>query len=115
MTGTHQIKRNGEDLKIDIQRVEVQPETLGAFKWVLSHKLFRYARINGILDLGGKTGLWQLYTKNGSLIRESRIIINGTYQLAQLVAQHPKLIFRQKFLRAKTLFHAKVSRSETLA
>ena len=72
--------------------VEVQPETLGAFKWVLSQKLFRYARINGILDLGGKTGIGQLYTKNGTLIRDSRVIVGGTYHLAQLVAQHPKLI-----------------------
>jgi len=92
LTGTHTIKRNGEELKLDIQKVEVQPETLGAFKWVLAHKLFQYARINGILDLGGKTGIGQLYTKNGTLIRESRIIVGGTYQLAQLVAQHPKLI-----------------------
>ncbi len=92
LTGTHQIKRNNEELKIEIQKVEVQPETLGAFKWMLGHKLFQYARINGILDLGGKTGIGQLYTKNGSLIRESRIIVAGTYQLAQFVAQHPKLI-----------------------
>jgi hypothetical protein len=92
LTGTHDIRRNGEELRVEIQQVEVQPETLGAFKWMLSKKLFQYARINGILDLGGKTGIGQLYTKNGSLIRESRIIVGGTYQLAQLVAQHPKLI-----------------------
>jgi hypothetical protein len=92
LIGTHQIKRNGEELKIEIQNVEVQPETLGAFKWVLAHKYFKYARINGILDLGGKTGIGQLYTKNGTLIRESRIIVGGTYQLAQLVTQHPQLI-----------------------
>ena len=92
LTGVHHIKRNNEELKIEIQKIEVQPETLGAFKWMLSQKLFQYARINGILDLGGKTGIGQLYTKNGSLIRESRIIVGGTYQLAQLVAQHPQLI-----------------------
>lgn len=92
LTGSHQIKRNGEELTIEIEKVEVQPETLGAFKWVLANKSFKYARINGILDLGGKTGIGQLYTKNGTLIRESRIIVGGTYQLAQLVSQHPKLI-----------------------
>lgn len=92
LTGIHNIKRNGGELKIEIQQVEVQPETLGAFRWMLKKKLFQYARINGILDLGGKTGIGQLYTKNGSLIRESRIIVGGTYQLAQLIAQHPQLI-----------------------
>ena len=92
LSGVHHIRRNGEELKIEMRGVEVQAETLGAFKWVLSQKLFRYARINGILDLGGKTGIGQLYTKNGTLIRESRVIVGGTYHLAQLVAQHPKLI-----------------------
>lgn len=92
LMGVHKIKRNGEVMKVEILNVEVQPETLGAFKWLLSQKLFQYARVNGILDLGGKTGIGQLYTKNGTLIRESRMIVGGTYQLAQLVAQHPKLI-----------------------
>lgn len=92
LVGNHRIKRNGEAVTIDIVNVEVQPETLGAFKWLLSQKLFQYARINGVLDLGGKTGIGQLYTKNGTLIRESRLIVGGTYQLAQLVAQHPTLI-----------------------
>jgi len=92
LTGIHKIKRNNEVMKIEITQVEVQPETLGAFKWLLSQKLFHYARVNGVLDLGGKTGIGQLYTKNGSLIRESRIIVGGTYHLAQIVAQHPRLI-----------------------
>jgi len=47
---------------------------------------------HGILDLFDKTGIGQLYTKNGTLIRELRIIVGGTYQLAPIVAQPPKLI-----------------------
>lgn len=92
LTGTHHIKRNGDTMSIEIRDVEVQPETLGAYKWALSQKLFQYARVNGILDLGGKTGIGQLYTKNGTLIRESRVIVEGTYRLAQIVARHPGLI-----------------------
>ena len=92
LTGNHHIHRNGDAMSVEIRNVEVQPETLGAYKWALAHKLFKYARVNGILDLGGKTGIGQLYTKNGSLIRESRVIVEGTYQLAQLVARHPELI-----------------------
>lgn len=92
LTGTHHIQRNNETMSVEIQDVEVQPETLGAYRWALSQKLFKYARVNGILDLGGKTGIGQLYTKNGTLIRESRIIVEGTYRLAQMVARHPGLI-----------------------
>ena len=92
LTGTHHIMRNGQKMSVEIQNVEVQPETLGAYRWSLAHKLFRYARVNGVLDLGGKTGIGQLYTKNGTLIRESRTIVGGTYKLAQMVARHPALI-----------------------
>jgi Actin like proteins N terminal domain len=92
LTGTHHIIRNGQSLCVQIRGVEVQPETLGAYKYALANKLFKYARVNGILDLGGKTGIGQLYTKNGTLIRESRIIVEGTYRLAQMVARHPQLI-----------------------
>ena len=92
LTGTHNIIRNGQAMNLEIWDVEVQPETLGAFHWALANKLFRYARVNGILDLGGKTGIGQLYTKNGSLIRESRVIVEGTYRLAQIVARHPELL-----------------------
>jgi hypothetical protein len=92
LTGTHHLIRNGETMSIEIRDVEVQPETLGAYKWALSQKLFKYARVNGILDLGGKTGIGQLYTKNGTLIRESRVLVEGTYRLAQLVSRHPGLI-----------------------
>ncbi|NJK28180.1 MAG: hypothetical protein HC925_06345 [Coleofasciculaceae cyanobacterium SM2_3_26] len=94
LMGTHKLERNGEPMTLEIQDVEVQPETLGAFKWARVQKVFQYpdSYINGILDLGGKTGIGQLYTKNGTLIRESRVIVEGTYQLAQMVARHPQLI-----------------------
>ncbi len=92
LSGTHKVVRNGNALTVEIRAIEVQPETLGAFNWSLANKLFSYARVNGILDLGGKTGIGQLYTKNGTLIRESRVIVEGTYKLAQMVAAHPQLM-----------------------
>lgn len=92
LKGTHHILRNGKNITVSIANMEVQPETLGAFKWALGNKVFKYARINGILDLGGKTGIGQLYTKNGTLIRESRVIVEGTYRLAQIVVKHPGLM-----------------------
>lgn len=92
LQGTHQIIRNGNPMSVEIDKVEVQPETLGAFRWSVANQLFNYARVNGILDLGGKTGIGQLYSKNGTLIRESRVIVEGTYRLAQLVARHPQLM-----------------------
>jgi len=92
LTGTHNIIRNRQSMSVEIHQVEVEPETLGAYKYALANRLFKYARVNGILDLGGKTGIGQLYTKNGTLIRESRVIVEGTYRLAQMIARHPILI-----------------------
>ena len=92
LTGSHHVVRNGQPLSVDIRNVEVQPETLGAFKWALANKFFKYARVNGVLDLGGKTGIGQLFTKNGTLIRESRVIVGGTYNLAKIIAKHPELM-----------------------
>lgn len=92
LIGNHHIIRNNQSLNIEVREVEVQPETLGAYKYALANRLFNYARVNGILDLGGKTGIGQLYTKNGTLIRESRVIVEGTYKLAQMIARHPALI-----------------------
>src|SRR6478672_466823 len=92
LMGVHQFKRNGTVIIAQIRAVEVQPETLGAYRWAKGKGLFKYARPNGILDLGGKTGIGQLFTPNGSLIRESRVILPGTYALAQLAAKHPELM-----------------------
>jgi hypothetical protein len=92
LTGVHSFQRNGIHVIAQIRNVEVQPETLGAYRWAVQNRIFRYARPNAILDLGGKTSIGQVYSKNGSLIRESRLILPGTYALAQMVAKHPLLI-----------------------
>ncbi len=91
LTGLHQYRRNGELLTVQVRSVVVEPETLGAYRYCLSQRLFQYARPNGILDLGGKTGIAQIYTANGSSPADGRVIVPGSFDLALRCAKHPEL------------------------
>lgn len=93
LQGIHQFKRNGEGLTVHIRSIEIQPETLGVFRLAKSLGLFQQPnRPNGILDLGGKTGIGQLYAANGSYSNEARVILPGTYDLAKRCLKHPSLV-----------------------
>ena len=92
LTGIHQYDRNDEVLTVHIRAVLVEPETLGAYRFARSQGLFRYSRPNAILDLGGKTGIGQIFTANGSMPSEGRVIVPGSYDLALRVAKHPMLM-----------------------
>lgn len=97
LTGIHTFKRNGETIIAHIISVEVQPETLGAFLWAKSQNFFKYDRPNAILDLGGKTGIAQIYSRNGTLIRDARAVLPGTYALAQSIASDPNFTRQIEF------------------
>ncbi|MBW4422026.1 MAG: ParM/StbA family protein [Myxacorys californica WJT36-NPBG1] len=91
LTGLHHYRRNGELLTVQVRSVVVEPETLGAYRYCLSQRLFQYARPNGILDLGGKTGIAQIYTANGSSPADGRVIVPGSFDLALRCTKHPEL------------------------
>lgn len=91
LIGLHQYRRNGELLTVQVRSVVVEPETLGAYRYCLSQRLFQYARPNGILDLGGKTGIAQIYTANGSSPADGRVIVPGSFDLALRCTKHPEL------------------------
>lgn len=92
LRGIHQFNRNGQDYTINIRKVEVQPETLGAYRLAIQEGWFQYKRPNGILDLGGKTSIAQIYLPSGMFPVDGRVILPGTYALALACAKHPKLI-----------------------
>ena len=93
LEGIHQYRRNGIDLTVHIRSIEVQPETLGAYRLAKSLYLFNgLDRPNAILDLGGKTGIGQIFTANGSYPNDGRVIVAGTYDLAKLCLKHPNLV-----------------------
>ncbi|BAU13066.1 hypothetical protein LEP3755_36020 [Leptolyngbya sp. NIES-3755] len=91
LTGIHQYHRNHELMTVQVKAVVVEPETLGAYRYCMSQQLFQYARPNGILDLGGKTGIGQIYTANGSTPADGRVIVPGSFDLALRCSKHPDL------------------------
>lgn len=93
LEGIHQYRRNSIDLTVHIRSIEVQPETLGAYRLAKTLQLFNdFNRPNAILDLGGKTGIGQIFTANGSYPHDGRVIVAGTYDLAKLCLKHPNLV-----------------------
>lgn len=92
LRGWHQIERDGIAINLKIRSIIVEPEGASAFKWCKSQGIFRYAKLNGILDFGGGNTTGQLFSSSGMLLRESRITLPGAFQLAQNIAADPCLV-----------------------
>jgi hypothetical protein len=61
-------------------------ETRSAYRYAISNKLFKSMRqTNGVLDLGGGTGIGRLYSSSGSMMRQADVIVPGTYDLAKRI------------------------------
>lgn len=85
--GTHQFTRNGQRITAVVHEVVPIDETLAAYKYAMKREIFRSRRnANGVLDLGGGTGIARLYSAGGSLIREADTVLPGTYDLARRIA-----------------------------
>lgn len=88
LSGKHVFIRNGVELDVTVKEVICQPETLGAYKFAKDKGLFRWVKSpNGILDLGGKTSIGQIYLPSGMAPNDGRVVLPGTYELAQLIAK----------------------------
>ncbi|MBD1903746.1 ParM/StbA family protein [Trichocoleus sp. DQ-A3] len=85
--GVKDFTRNGVNIVATVRQVEPCDETRPAYKFARSKGLFRAPnKVNGILDLGGGTGIGRLYAPNGTMIRTADTLLPGTYQLAQKIA-----------------------------
>ncbi|MBD2055302.1 ParM/StbA family protein [Oculatella sp. FACHB-28] len=81
--GIHEFTRNGESVIATVRKVEPIDETLAAYRWASLHRLYSSRQnINGVLDLGGGTGIGRLYSVSGSLMRDADLILPGTKELA---------------------------------
>jgi hypothetical protein len=87
LEGVKSFTRNGVDVVATVRQVEACDETKPAYKFAKTKGLFRApSKVNGILDLGGGTGIGRLYSGNGTMIRTADTLLPGTYQLAQKIA-----------------------------
>ena len=85
--GTRDFRRNGIDIVATVRKVVPVDETRPAYRYAIAKGLFNYPKkINGILDLGGGTGIGRLYAPNGTMDRSADVILPGTFQLAAKIA-----------------------------
>ncbi len=72
--------------------INIHSEGAVAYPYLLNSGAFKYARNNGIIDLGGGNSTGVLVSPHGQPIWESKITLPGTIALAKMVANHQDLI-----------------------
>ena len=86
LADTYYFRRNGETVHASVREVEPIDETRPAYRFAVSTKLFKSLKhINGILDLGGGTGIGRLYSPSGNLMRGADVVVPGTFALAKKI------------------------------
>jgi hypothetical protein len=92
LKGTHYLSLNGSDFTVKIFSVIIESEGISAYKLLRKQGDFKYAKINGILDLGGGNSNATLFTPKGQPIWQSRLVLPGTLELAKSIAQSQELL-----------------------
>lgn len=90
--GTHQLSYAGSDFTVKVSSVSIEAEGVSAYKFLRNQGTFKYAKINGILDLGGGNSNATLFTPNGQPIWPSRLVLPGTLELAKAISQSADLL-----------------------
>jgi hypothetical protein len=86
LADTYFFRRNGETVHASVREVECVDETRPAYKFALANGLFKSpGQVNGILDLGGGTGIGRLYSPSGNLMRGADVVTAGTFALAKKI------------------------------
>jgi len=86
LEGVYEFIRNGKHIVASVRNVEPVDETRPAYRYAKENGLFQSPKsLNGILDLGGGTGIGRLYSPSGSLNRQADVIVPGTYALAEKI------------------------------
>jgi hypothetical protein len=86
LADTYFFRRNGETVHASVRTVEPVDETRPAYKFAIANKFFKApGQVNGILDLGGGTGIGRLYSPSGNLMRSADVVVPGTFALAKKI------------------------------
>jgi hypothetical protein len=86
LANTYYFRRNGETIHASVREVEPVDETRPAYRLACAKNLYKSLKyINGVLDLGGGTGIGRLYSPSGNLMRQADVIVPGTFQLAKKI------------------------------
>lgn len=86
LTGAHNATVNGQSINLVISEVAIHDEGQPAWLVATNQNKWQFPKaMNGVLDLGGGTGIARLFSPQGAPIRQSELILPGTFALAEKI------------------------------
>jgi hypothetical protein len=92
LLGPHEFKRNGVDVRLRVDTVQVAREGMGAYHYAKQQSVIPDTGYTIVVDIGGGTWLTRLVDTNGEVIDENIMDRGGTYELATAISFDRRLI-----------------------
>jgi hypothetical protein len=86
LMGSHEFTRNGIPFRVIVDRVEVEREGMGAYRYAQRLGLTPDNGYTIVVDIGGGTWLTRLIDAEGEVIDENVMDRGGTYELATAIS-----------------------------
>lgn len=91
LIGWHEFRRNDIDFKVRVERVEVEREGMGAYRYGRQLGLIPDTGYTIVVDIGGGTWLTRLVDAEGDVIDENVMSRGGAYELAASISFDKRL------------------------
>jgi hypothetical protein len=91
LSGLHEFERNGVPFRITVERVEVEREGMGAYRYAQRIGLIASTGYTIVVDIGGGTWLTRLVDEEGEVIDENVMDRGGAYDLATSISFDKRL------------------------
>jgi hypothetical protein len=91
LLGLHEFRRNDLDYRIMVERVEVEREGMGAYRYAQRLGLIPDSGYTIVIDIGGGTWLTRLVDAEGEVIDENVMDRGGAYELATSISFDKRL------------------------
>ncbi len=91
LMGVHEFKRNGIPFRVTVDRVEVEREGLGSYRYAQRLGLIAENGYTIVVDIGGGTWITRLMDAEGDVIDENVMDRGGAYELATAISFDKRL------------------------
>lgn len=86
LLGIHEFKRNGIPYRVTVERVEVEREGIGSYRYAQQLGIIPDTGYTIVIDIGGGTWLSRLIDAEGDVIDENVMDRGGSYELATSIS-----------------------------
>lgn len=91
LMGLHEFKRNELDYRVMVERVEIEREGMGAYRYARQMGMVPDSGYTIVVDIGGGTWLTRLVDAEGEVIDENVMDRGGAYELAVSISFDKRL------------------------